>query len=332
MSNPVATIPAPADSPLALNSGADYLDLQVAGTTRWRVFASGSTSINTPRDYGGAGSVAMGYGGALVVRNLADTVWLTMVAVVGGELRVGSAGYQSVHVEGSPLKTSGGRIAARVAVADANYVASIVAEAVVYTSLTASRTVTPPAGAAVLAGTRFVVEDDSGACSPDVTLTVVAGLGTNVLRAPWGRIVCRYSSTAWVCHATPVTSAVLAWGDNSISATSGTRYLTPWVGTGTAQTTSLALPMPCAGTVRNLQVLHNTPAGNGNTVVYTVQKNGVDTALTATLASTGSAAQDVVAAHAVTVARGDKISLKAAKALALGASPADVLVTLELTT
>jgi hypothetical protein len=57
--------------------------------------------------------------------------------------------------------------------------------------------------------------------------------------------------------------------------------------------------------------------GNGNSVVYTVRINGVNTALTVTLA-TNVVVQASDLTHTAAVAQGDLITLQAVKAASIG--------------
>lgn len=123
-------------------------------------------------------------------------------------------------------------------------------------------------------------------------------------------------------------SAVLFWGNNSVSATTTTRYLSPGFDQTLAQTTPVAFRVPRAGTIRNMYVIHNTGAGNGSAIVYTLRVNGVATALSVSLASTGSTAEDIV--DTVAVVAGDRIDIEVTKAASVGSSPVDVNVTVEL--
>jgi hypothetical protein len=122
--------------------------------------------------------------------------------------------------------------------------------------------------------------------------------------------------------------AVLTWGDDSIAAAADTRYLTPGRGATASTTDTRQMPSPRAGTLRNLYVRHNSAAGNGNSVVYTVMINGVATGITVTLASAAAGqASDLV--NTAAVVQGDRISLRATKALSIGAGGQDVQVGLE---
>lgn len=122
--------------------------------------------------------------------------------------------------------------------------------------------------------------------------------------------------------------AVFFWGNDSIAAAADTRFLTPGRG-GTAPLTNLArIPIPRAGTLRNLVVRHNSAAGNGGTVTYVVRVNGIATAITVGLVSGAvGVASDIV--NSVAVVLGDDVSISAAKPN-LGGGNLDVEVSLEL--
>ncbi|OHD22618.1 MAG: hypothetical protein A2Y38_12250 [Spirochaetes bacterium GWB1_59_5] len=124
------------------------------------------------------------------------------------------------------------------------------------------------------------------------------------------------------------TSAALHWGNGSVAATATTRFLSPgWEG-GLAPSSVVQWAVPFAGTLKNLRLVHNGPAGNGNLIVYTVRVNGAPSALTVSLASTGATAADTT--HTVVVAAGDLLDIQVTKALATGATPADVMASVEL--
>ena len=71
------------------------------------------------------------------------------------------------------------------------------------------------------------------------------------------------------------TSASLIWGNSSVSTTTTPRYLSPGYTDALAPTTSIQFRLNFPGTLKNLRVRHNTTAGNGNAIVYTVRINSV---------------------------------------------------------
>jgi hypothetical protein len=123
----------------------------------------------------------------------------------------------------------------------------------------------------------------------------------------------------------------MAWGNNSVGGTTSTRYLDPWGAqnqiAGTDGTTNPRHVAVRAGTLRNLYARHGNPDGNGNDIVYTVRVNGIATALTVTLASTGSQASDTV--NSVAVVAGDNVDVEITKAAGIGNSPDGVTVQAE---
>lgn len=119
----------------------------------------------------------------------------------------------------------------------------------------------------------------------------------------------------------------LIFGAGRVIATTTTRYLFPCYSDSVAQTSAVQFRASRAGTLRNLRVRHNIPAGNGNNIVYTIRKNGVATALTVTLASTTADGSDLV--NTVGVAAGDLIDIEVTKAAGVGFSPRDVVATVE---
>lgn len=121
--------------------------------------------------------------------------------------------------------------------------------------------------------------------------------------------------------------SVLSFGAASVLTTTTTRYLYPNYQTANASTTVVQMRVPQTGTLKNFY-LHQTGAGNGNDIVYTVRVGGVATALKVTIASTGTNGSDTV--NSVAVVAGDLVDIEVTKALAIGTSPSDIVATLIL--
>ncbi len=141
-----------------------------------------------------------------------------------------------------------------------------------------------------------------------------------------------YSPIAWndltaMGTATP-SAGTLAWGNGGVSATTTTRYLTPSFEDSTAPTSAIQFRCPVAGFLKNLRVRHNTPAGNANSIVYTVRVNGTPSTLAVSMVSTASDGNDLV--HSVAVAAGDLIDIAVTKATAIGTSPSNITAILEV--
>src|ERR1700722_8215381 len=95
-----------------------------------------------------------------------------------GELIVDTTDNRIVVQDGS---TAGGWAAAklaevitntRTAVTDANYIAQTTDRLIAYTAITAARGVSLPAAGSFPTGTRLSIIDESGACSPTISITV----------------------------------------------------------------------------------------------------------------------------------------------------------------
>jgi hypothetical protein len=92
----------------------------------------------------------------------------------------------------------------------------------------------------------------------------------------------------------------------------------------------MQVPVTRAGILQKLFVRHNSAAGNGNVIVYTVMKNGVATALTVALA-TGAIGQASDLVNTVAVVAGDRISLRGSKALSVASGAVNLAASTEIT-
>ena len=127
-----------------------------------------------------------------------------------------------------------------------------------------------------------------------------------------------------------ISAGILIWGNSSVAATTATRYLEPGYETATAPLVAAIVQIraPFAGTLRNLFIRQNGPAGNGNLIVYTVRVNGAVTLLSVSIASTTANGSDIV--DTVAVAQGDLIDIEVTKAIAVGTTPARITASLEI--
>lgn len=123
-------------------------------------------------------------------------------------------------------------------------------------------------------------------------------------------------------------SCLLIFGASALSATTTTRFLFPTYEDALAPTAAIQYRVSRAGTLRNLRVRHNTTAGNGNAIIYTLRVNGVASLLTVSLASTAADASDLV--NTVVVAAGDLVDVRATKALNIASSPTGVVAEMEM--
>lgn len=122
-------------------------------------------------------------------------------------------------------------------------------------------------------------------------------------------------------------SSPVTWGANSVTATTTTRYLFPGYGDATGSTTPVQFQIPRSGTLQNMRVVQNGPAGNGEAIVYTLRVNNVATALAASLLSTDATGANLV--DTVAVVAGDFLDVEVTKALAVGSSPSDIALSME---
>lgn len=131
-------------------------------------------------------------------------------------------------------------------------------------------------------------------------------------------------NTAWA----NALGQLIHFGDDNINTTTTERYLTPWYDSGPATTSPQFIRVRKTGVIKNLTVVHDLPAGNGNPVVYSVQVNGTDTLLSVQLASTGSIANNTT--NVIPVSYNDTISVSVQKPSDIVSSPVGVNAFFEL--
>lgn len=120
----------------------------------------------------------------------------------------------------------------------------------------------------------------------------------------------------------------LLFGADLIGTTTTNRYLYAGNTERLAEIVPSQLRFTRGAEVRNLFVQHNIPAGNGGVVTYTVRVNGVATGIAVALPSTSTFGSDL--SNSVNVAAGDVIDIQITKAANIGASPRNVVATIEV--
>jgi hypothetical protein len=120
----------------------------------------------------------------------------------------------------------------------------------------------------------------------------------------------------------------LIFGADSVGTSSTSRYLFPGYAERLAETGPLFWTATRTGTLKNLYVRHGYPSGNGATIVYRARKNTVATPLLVSLTSTGVIASNNV--DMVMVSPGDQVDLQVVKTVNIGASPRNVVATMEV--
>jgi hypothetical protein len=116
------------------------------------------------------------------------------------------------------------------------------------------------------------------------------------------------------------------FGASSVGTSATTRFLPFGHSSGPAPITTVGIRSARNGTLSNLRVRHNTP-GIGGSISYTLRKNGVDTALTASCPASASGCVDLV--DSVTVNADDIIDLTVTKVPGISTSPIDITATIE---
>ena len=122
----------------------------------------------------------------------------------------------------------------------------------------------------------------------------------------------------------------LVFGNDSVGSDPGTRFLDPGYGNNsTSPTAGISVIAPRGGTLRNLFVRHHSATSSSNTVTYTVQVNGVDTPIVATLAANAVSTAGNVS-NTVVVAQGDRITVKVTKSGVIGAGSIKAVASMEI--
>ena len=100
------------------------------------------------------------------------------------------------------------------------------------------------------------------------------------------------------------TPSIIIWGEEGTVTKNNTWFMR--FGNGVSSTTEVRLPISSNCLMRNLRI--RAVSGSGAAVVFTVRKNGADTAITATVAASGTTGSDLT--NVVSLVAGDDISLK----------------------
>lgn len=129
--------------------------------------------------------------------------------------------------------------------------------------------------------------------------------------------------------ASGASKAILTWGDDNITTTTTTRYLTPGFDDGTAETSETAYRVPSAGTAQNLRVRARVAGSGAATLTYTLIVNGSPSSLSVAMSNTTQDGSDLV--NTVSLSAGDLISMRITKSASLSSAPDDIVASLEVT-
>lgn len=122
-------------------------------------------------------------------------------------------------------------------------------------------------------------------------------------------------------------NSVLHWGNGDVGISATTRYLQPGYAPETARSSPVRYFLPRSGVLKNLHILHETFAGNGNPIVYTVRIEGNPTTLSVSMLSTASSG--VNTSNNIFVAGPLKIDIEVTKVSGIMASPSQITASLE---
>lgn len=122
--------------------------------------------------------------------------------------------------------------------------------------------------------------------------------------------------------------SILLWGDDGISTTTTTRYLTPGYDDAVAETTAAEFRIPVSGTLKNMRVRHNTAGVGAATITYTLEVNGSGTSLAVAMSNTVQDGSDL--SNTASVSAGDLVRIEVTKSAAITTSPDNIVVSMEL--
>lgn len=141
-----------------------------------------------------------------------------------------------------------------------------------------------------------------------------------------------HSPVTWVQLGGPggvgTVKSFLTWGDDNITTTTTTRYLTPGFDDGTAETTETGYRVPSDGTAQNMRVYARAVGSGAATLTYTLMVNGSPSSLEVAMSNTAQDGTDLV--NTVSLSAGDLISIRVTKSTSLSSSPDDIMVSLEV--
>lgn len=167
-----------------------------------------------------------------------------------------------------------------------------------------------------------------GAGSPEGVVT--ARISSVYLRSDGGQATVLYykesgtGNTGWVA----VGGWPLVFGAQDLGTAATALFMGPgWIAAANATEMQVAITRP--GILRNLRVNVKTAGTDNQTITFTVRKNGVDTAIVATISNTATGlVSDLV--NTTTVVAGDLISIKVTKAAIVAAGQTFVAASLEI--
>ena len=165
----------------------------------------------------------------------------------------------------------------------------------------------------------LAVRSASDLSSGTVPLARLSGITTSQLSASAGITetqLATHTKAGWYGGTTPGTGIAAGL----------TVYLSPRGAHATESSTAVVFPI--ASVLKRVRVVADGSPGAGKSFTYTLRVNGIDQAVTATMADAATTASDLT--HSVTVAAGDTVSVKLVTSA--GASTREHAVSLDVTT
>lgn len=119
----------------------------------------------------------------------------------------------------------------------------------------------------------------------------------------------------------------LHFGAERLGTSPTTRYLYPGYAGSLAEIVFHEIVSPRAGTLRNLEIIHNVPGGGLTVITYTVEVQGVSSALAVGMAANASFGAN--STNTASVSKGDRIRVAVTRAANVS-SPRNVHATMEI--
>lgn len=151
---------------------------------------------------------------------------------------------------------------------------------------------------------------DTNAVTIDPTWTI-DGTTSFVLSKPRGSVLLIPGDSEWQTFEKPMTSTLIHGnGQGNSVAANTTAYFCSGYAVPQATESLMRIPVGFKGVARNLKLRTSSAQPGTGTLVFTIQKNGADTAITFTISAGAAAGLFGDTTHMFTFAAGDEVSIK----------------------
>lgn len=166
-------------------------------------------------------------------------------------------------------------------------------------------------GSTTISGPEFTVQNGAqGGRDTTNSLSISAGDDVSIKSEPTGTPTAQTDGTPVSCVFESSVANESAIFGFFIATTAPTYFLPASVTASTSAETNVSARMPCAGVVDQLYVrVQTAPGAGGDTLTFTINKNGSSTGLTCSIVDGAVTGNDTDTGHAVTFAADDTISL-----------------------